>query len=224
METNNLKTFLNIENIVLRSDAFKVKDFYYSTHNKYIPLYSIFHNNIFEVENKKGILLEYNSLDKNSYGGVPLKTYNELYNKFKSRFTGRYALIRKNKDTIFIRTYYNNMFFVENDKIVPLLQVGVDSNYIINNNYKTVVENPESKYFKLFVNSILLTDENFYSFWRKVSKEFIPNFYTHGIDVIITNNTGQMYNKNFNPNFKNKKEMIKVLKDEVQLIMLDNEF
>lgn len=184
-----------------------------STHNRFIPFYTLFNSKVYKVRDKKvilyGRLFDFN----NSYDTLTKNRFlSHLLHKRGLKFAYSYKIkISTNEEPIEeFESIVVGKGYVLDSYGIPLLMLGVESDYI----NEIDIEKPITSKFKLFIDEERLLKVRHKKIYSLIKNNYLPLIKEDGIDIISTKNMNEwLYKpKPMLPHFETLEERVEYLK------------
>jgi len=160
---------------------------YLSTHNSYIPFYTLFNSKVYRVNEKKVIhygILDFHNVSfrrYNTFTSIRCITY--LSNQIQARLT---YLYKESPGVIETVTINVGKGYIQDGTYNFLCLLVVESDYINNIN----LDNLNSTKFKFLISKELIDNPKYKKLWSTIKNKYLPLLKEDGIDIVYTNNLG----------------------------------
>lgn len=155
-----------------------------STHNRFIPFYTLYNSQVYKVNNRKVInygKLSPNDYSHNHYGAV---THVNLLQNFHERIQVKMNYTYKNPENIVesMTLLVGRGYISDMDNY--LCMVIVNSDYINSINSSLIEPNPNK--FKFLIDYSFTTDIKYKKIWTMIKNRYLPILKIEGVDIIYT--------------------------------------
>jgi len=191
-----------------------------SDKNRFIPFYSLFAHNLFIFTKDEGDIkvLEYilpNEAPNHTYN----RRYADLVYQLDRGSVPSRCIFRQGGQEHFVSSH-RGIIYANNE---PLLCLGINSEYVLNNSMSSLSTNLDNRKLTLFISNDFYDNPLYKNMLKKIDELYIQKFKNEKIDIVVTSNMKEwLFNNNYEkPKFKSVTAMNKHLKEVPAVLIKD---